>query len=365
MAVTQKDIAKRLNISTSSVTKVLNGSKVWISPEKRERILSTAAEMNYHVNPAARALVNGRYDTISLAYIRPVGYARTEFSLACEILAERLGEIGYELKLKVLPDNESLVNCMNQMAARRDMDAVVLLGNDDELEEHGLFLARNNVPFVIKGRFENDHPEWCQVDYDHEQMMRTAIEHVVALGHRKLAYLGFETSSKFASRLLDGYRQGMDSVGLPVRQDWIAHTDEFAESAERVMSKWLEMPEDERPTAVIIASGNYAWYGVERSLGRKGILIGDGPNDFTVAGMCVGSLSLSFGQAMAYQEISFGGIASAMFDKLLTPMLMRQDKPSPIVRVSPELTPVNSLNALDYANFRTHSNVKQEGANHV
>jgi len=351
--VTQKDIARQLNLSPSTITKVLNGSKVQVSPETREAIVRTAKELNYQVNTAARALVKGFHNSVTLVYERPQGYMRTEYSIACEIFAERLGEMNYDLKVRVFADSEQLMEGMNLMISRRDTDAFVLMGNEDLVEKQGILLEKSDIPFVANGRFESLHPAWNQVDYDHEAMMSKAVGHLSAIGHRRIAYMGFESDATFAKRLFDGYSSALAKVGVELHPGWIANTDATVESVEVAAGKLLCLPQSIRPTALVIANGNHAWHIVEKCLALHGIYMGEKTGEFSVAGMCVGPVSLSFGEAVAYQEISFGQIASAMFDRCLVPIIKREPISTPIVRVCPPLTPIYSRHELQFVQLKT------------
>ena len=148
MRVTQKDIADRLNLSQSAVTKVLNNKPgVWISDENRQRIHSLAREMNYRPNAAARSLRSGRYNTVTMTHLRSVDdSSRTQLSLGAETLAHRLGEMGYELKAQSLCSvRKSCWTSLNDLTLTRDSDAVVLWGDEKVVEDQALLLEERGI----------------------------------------------------------------------------------------------------------------------------------------------------------------------------------------------------------------------------
>ena len=354
MRVTQKDIADRLNLSQSAVTKVLNNKPgVWISDENRRRIHSLAQEMNYRPNAAARSLRNGRYNTVTFTHLRSVDdSSRTQLSLGVETLAHRLGEMGYELKVKVFASQEELLESLNDLTLTRDSDAVVLWGDEIVVEDQAKLLEERNLPFVVKGRFETDHPNWLQVDFDHEAMTGNSVQRLAGLGHCRIGYLGSWRTSRYNNRLVDGYENTMNALGCPVDPAWIAEGDSSVEFAEAAMERWLTMPAGTAPTAAVVGTGNNIWTGIESVLARNGRCVGEGAGEFPLVGTSSGGLTLLFGHGMAYQNTALHDLADQMYTRLLAPLITQGGVGEPVIRILPELTPVHSLEQLRYVSFR-------------
>src|ERR1700722_6790495 len=109
MGVTQKDIAKRLNLSQSLVARVLGNSQdVWVSAENRRLIIFTAQELGYQPNSAARMLRTGKAYSVSCCYVNAPGTAGS-YSAVIEACAEELGRMDYELKVKVYSDHDGIM----------------------------------------------------------------------------------------------------------------------------------------------------------------------------------------------------------------------------------------------------------------
>ena len=355
MPVTQKDIAKELNLSQSTVTKVLNNRPdVWVSSENRQRILLMAKKLNYRPNQAARALRSGQFKSVTFTFIRPTNdFLRVGYSYAVEVLAERLGEIGYELKVKVFPTQNLLMRSLEQLAGSRDTDAVILWGDDVSVDEQAALLQREELPFVVKGRFERAHPDWKQVDFDHEGMMAASVRRVVELGHKNVAYIGNSMPDIYNERLLSGFLNEMRTHGLSVPDGLTAQGEPTTEFAQACMENWLAMAPEERPTALIVGTGNLAWQAAENVLALHGRRIGEKEGEFTVVGTSIGSFSLSFGEAHAFQSLAFENLAEAMFEHILKPILEARPVTVPVVRILPQLAPLPSLDQLRYVQFRT------------
>src|SRR5205085_1509780 len=78
-------------------------------------------------------------------------------------------------------------------------------GREEDTDAQGMLLERLKTPFFVKGRHEERHPHWKQIDFDHEWMMGQAVDHLVDLGHKRLAYLGFPHDEAFVHSLRRGF----------------------------------------------------------------------------------------------------------------------------------------------------------------
>jgi len=357
MRVTQKDIARSLNLSQSTIAKVLNDRPdVWVSDETRRRIHVAAAEAGYRPNAAARALSTGKTNSVALVFQRPAhNDYRIGFAEVTEVLAEFLGEHGYELSVKVLPDREQVLSRLDDLARSRACDAVVLWDDEVSIEEQALTLEELSVPFLVKGRFETVHPDWPQVDFDHEQMMIRVVRHLADRGHRRIALMRHDNELAYSRYFDAGFHQGMaDILGAAPDPQLVRRVGAGRVNASTQILEWMRLPESVRPTAVVMAAGRTAWEGIEQGLASIGRKIGDGPGDIAVAGQGRHSLPLTFGHGYAYVGIDYFALAKAMADKLLWPLLNdKLPEGSRVIRVLPELQPTDSLNMSDYITFRS------------
>lgn len=349
MPVTLKQVAQSLNLSPSLVSGVLNGrAGVWASEETRRRIHAAAQEMGYRPSAAARTLRSGRTHVVSLVYTGTLDEP-------VDALAEWLGPRGYELHVRVYAEQRELMDGLAETVSARRCDAVVLWGPEMLVEEQAAYLAGTSMPFAVKGRHEVRHPEWPQVDYDHEQMMREAVAHLVRLGHRRIAYIGHPGDVAYSRALFTGYRAALEAqTGQRMDLDLVASADEDPARAERVLEAWLDLPEARRPTALVVGAGNGAWYGAEIALARRGRTIGDGPGQFSVVGQAREGLRLAFGLGHAYLDVGFEHLARALAEHLLEPMLARKQPAGTIVRLRPQLRPTPTLDLLRVGRFEPY-----------
>lgn len=346
MPVTLREIASQLNLSAGLVSKVLNDRPgVWASQETQARIRRAARELNYHPHAAARALRSGKTCVVALVILRSSSpHQRWDYGAAFEGLAEGLGDMGYRLLTLVQPDQEAVLACLRELVHTRSCDAVVLWGPEALVEAQGELLEEAEMPFVTNGRHEERHPHWPQVDFDHERLMSQVVGHFIALGRRRIAYVGFNTGGIFRGRLCAGFLGAMERAGLPVPAAFrVELPGDDLEAVERQMDDWLSLPAGEQPDAVAVGANNATWQGIELALLRRGRRIGEAPGEFAVAGQSFFHHVLMFGQGLAYRELETHYLSDAAVASLLRPLLTGREPERRIVRLSPELRPLPSL----------------------
>lgn len=346
--VTQKEIARRLNLSQSLVAGVLNNRPgVWVSQENRERILKLARELNYRPNAAARALRRGRTELVACVFFGEAGY-----NPVVEPLADVLAEKGYDLLVKVVPSQEQAAQQLTKLMAPGACDAVLLWGNEHDVEPFALQLADVGVPFVVKGRFETEHPTWLQADFDHEAMMRQAMEVLKSHGHTRIAFLGYNNGLVYAQKLLSGYHQAFRELfGETAPAEFVgfvAVNEPEEVSSEKHIERWLQMPVGRRPTAAVAAAGRATWHGVEMALARHGLRLGLDSGSFGMAGQMGVDIALLFGEGYAYLDVDFITLTRALATQLLLPLVERKMVQQKILRLIPQLrlTPTLRLSPL-------------------
>ena len=343
MAVTQNDVAREAGVSQSLVAHVLNGRPgPWASAEVRERIFATAARLQYKPNAAARALRSGKTNTVALLYARESsGAVSVGYSEVAEALSDHLAPLGYGLLIHSLPDSSRMMERIQNLRATGACDFFVLLGDEIEIEPHASLLAERGHRFALKGHFESTHPDWPQVDFDHRGMMRGAVAFLVGCGHRRIAYLGHENMRVYARELRAGFREAMaelapaadlDRFHIPIRV-----RGEDAETVEEHMAAWDALPQGERPTAAVVGARDEAWLGLELALHRRGGRIGEGPGEFTVAGLSTRHHRPLFGRGYIFPRVELYDLGKAMAEQIVGPLLQGHEIEQPIVRVLPRL----------------------------
>ncbi len=347
-------MAERVNLSPALVSGVLNGrANVWASEETRARVHEAARALNYQPSNAAKALSAGKTNTVALVYRRLQG---TNYRLAytglVDAFSAELQARGYDLMVSNFATEEEVLAQLRRLSNAHACDAVILWGREADTEPQGRLLESLGVPFLVKGRHEERQPGWRQIDFDHEWMMGHAVERIVGLGHRRLAYLGFPHDDAFVHALRRGYADAHRQLLGEEPALFAACEDELAGNTEAIEG-WLSLPEGERPTGFVIGSGNYAWHALEACLARRGHALGANPlsslsegrgesERYDAAGIASYSFTLIFGEAMAYQGIEIDNLALEASPGLLDAMLSG-GAGERIVRFRPALSPAPSV----------------------
>ncbi len=226
MPVRLKDIARDLGVSVVTVSKVLRNHED-ISSETRDRVLKRVKELNYHPNPAARALVTGRSHLVGL--IVP-DLVHPFFSELAKGISGILRLEGYGLVIASSEEDSELEKQeIGQMLARR-LD-VLMIASAQWTVESFFKIEEQQRPYVLVDRkFTGLTANF--VGNDDVAVGQLATEHLIENGCRRLAYIGGQHVSTAVDRL-EGFRRALDSAGLRVPGEHIicrSHGDDAGDA---------------------------------------------------------------------------------------------------------------------------------------
>ncbi|WP_169775391.1 LacI family DNA-binding transcriptional regulator [Streptomonospora alba] len=254
---TQRDIARRAGVSTATVSYVLSGRRGGAKPppeETRQRVLRAVAEMGYQVDHAGRSLRRRRSGLVALMYPAPS-------SPWSDRLAEQMQEASAERGLGVvaLPMSGAAAGeALLRVLRERYVDGAVLLPDCPVDPEELAVLARQGLSLVV---FDDDlAPEGFDVvRQDRARACRDAVEHLIAAGHRRIAYLGHpgEDSRRTAPSVkLSSYRQVLQENGICAATDLVLPVADSRSQAYAAVRDLLRRPDP--PTAVVSATDRAA-----------------------------------------------------------------------------------------------------------
>lgn len=338
--VNQLDIARRVGVSRSHVAKVLSGNpRTTVSAEMRKRIMDAAREMGYAPNAAARMLRSGSTQNIVLAYVRP---SELEFGAVSptivHAMAEKLGGRGYKLEVVYAQDNDSLMRLLRDCAQSRAADAFVLWGYEQEVEQQGALLESLGQLFVARGYYDDKHPNWAQVDFDHRGMMFQTVDRLLELGHDRIALLTHGNDLRYTAN----YRKAFDAVihdrfHRQTPPEWVLLSNETVESGAKIIQSivhWFDLPADRRPTALACANVESVMAAIDPVLLSLGVRIGDGPNQFAIAGAFTRTMT---GPSWVYDYSAEADMIGQMIEQLLIPLFANERPPQCVLRYLPAL----------------------------
>ncbi|MGI4787328.1 MAG: LacI family DNA-binding transcriptional regulator [Janthinobacterium lividum] len=360
MRVTQKDIARQLNLSQALVAGVLGDKPgVWVSAANRERIQQTAREMNYRPNAAARRLQSGKSDSVAFVVSHPAENLSLELGGIVAGLTLFLEPRGQDLTVKAFPQAQQALDGLTEMARTRTCDAVVLLGPSAEVEHQAALLESLHLPFVVIGCLENPHPEWPQIDFDHLEMMRRSVAHLTALGHKRIAYLGHGNREQYSARLEAGFRSAMrELAGDTAPENRMCRLQPVQGHGTDVwIGSLLALPPPDRPTAIVLgASDDVTWRELELALAQAGLRLGEGPGEFAATGVRHTNSPLLFGKAQGFSQTDFGHLMNTLCTSLLSPLLAGAAPTEFILRICPPMQDMESCDLLNYVRLHSETN---------
>ncbi len=183
---TMHDGARRANVSLSTVSYALNGTRP-ISEETRQRSCAAMEELGYQRHALARGLASKRSRILALLFPtseRGMGTTDLEFIVGAADMAR---ELGYHLVLWTSDINDAVE--LRQLIQQGLVDGVVLM--EVHLHDRRIaYLREIGFPFSSIGRCA-DVTGLAYTDIDFEQTVREAVAHLVELGHTEIAFLNY------------------------------------------------------------------------------------------------------------------------------------------------------------------------------
>lgn len=261
------DVAARAGVSNGAVSFALNGA-AGVSKRTRERILAAAEELGWRPSAAAQALSQSRAGTVGLVLSRPMRTLGTEpfFNQFSSGLSARLAESDLGLQTFIVANADDELATYRRWWLERRVDGFVLL--DPVADDHRIaFLAEAEAPGVLVGPPEDSDPLSVVWSDDVEAMQR-CIDHLVDLGHRRVAHVGgipgFRHVDRRAATLAATLRAGRLDAAMTYPADF------SEDSAARVTAELLSLADP--PSAVIYDSDLMALAGLGVAL-QSGIRI--------------------------------------------------------------------------------------------
>jgi LacI family transcriptional regulator len=332
---TMKDVAARAGVSLKTVSRVVN-HEVGVSPELVTKVESAAAELDYRPDLTASNLRRSDRRTSTIGLM--IEDVSNEFSSAVHAGVE---DVARQHQVAVLgasvhedPQRES--DLVRALSSRR-VDGLVLTptaGDHAYLERE----RANGLPMVFVDRLPHGIDADCVLT-DNAEGTRAAIEHLIALGHRRIAFIGGLSILDTATQRYESFISTMEQHQLPINPEWVVRNVKGTDDAEKVASSFFT--EANQPTA-IFAAQNMLTMGVVRALKVAGLqhkvaLIGF--DDFALADLLDPPVAV-----VAQDPRKMGHIAAELlFDRIRDGKIAKELHTVPswlVIRQSGEIRPV-------------------------
>ncbi len=274
MRVTIGDVAKQAGVGRGTVSRVLN-NRPNVDPETRARVQAVIDELDFVPSTAARRLSLGRSQTVAVVVpflTRPSAVERLR-GIEAALVAAGLDMIAMNVESAGRRDA-----ILRDIARPERIDGLILVSiapSEEELDR----ISGTGLPVVL---VDAHHRRLTRVVTDDVAGGRIAAQHLLALGHRRIGFVGDVPRPGFgfaSGRLrLRGVEQALRAHGLAIREVDIGLAEHGRASARQSAASILGLPE--RPTAIVAASDTEAM-GVLQAAAELGIVV---PGDLSVIG---------------------------------------------------------------------------------
>ena len=271
-ALTLKDVAALANVSPSTVSRALSDPSR-LAPETLTRVRKAAAKLNYQPNQMARGL-KGNGSRIVGVLVTDI---KNEFhaTLATAVQAAAL-ERGYTAIICNTDENSAKEASYLGALQSHQLEGLLIVPTENTERN----LARWNVPTVEVDR-TSGLGDAHVVLVDNVMGSRQATEHLIGLGHKKIATVAGRQSVTTGKERLQGYRDAMLAHNLDVLNAWIAQADDHSEAQGfAAASQLLGLPTSRRPTA-LFCFNNETTAGALKAVHEAGLRV---PTDLSIIG---------------------------------------------------------------------------------
>lgn len=277
--VTAQSVAKRAGVSQTTVSFVLNNVPgINISEETQQRVREAAKELGYVPHVAARALAKGRSNSIGLILIQPHFQVFTDPYIPNVMtgIADITQAHGFRILVEHVK-SPRLVHSIGDMLKGGEVAAVIvnnIYGSEQEISQ----LVEQGYPVLSLDI--GTWPSIYSVSIDHFGGIRRVVQHLISLGHRRIACITYgplEQSLHTVLRL-NVYRETLEAAGIPYDEQLVREGVFEPETGYRAMQSLLTL--HERPTAVFGMNDMMA-LGAMTAIHDAGLRV---PDDIAVVG---------------------------------------------------------------------------------
>jgi len=236
-----KRIAALAGVSKSTVSRVINNDP-HVSPRTRQKVQAIIDAEQFHVNPAARALASNKTQIIGVVITNDIGVlfdTSFYFPTILRGIAEATRARDYALLLIIGDKYEDDIRFTRRIVNNQIMDGVIIVS---PTIGHPLIdeLIKMDIPFVSADRIEHDHADINYITVENVESSRTAVNHMIRLGRRKIAIIVGDRRIIDSTDRLDGYRLALQDAGIPYDERLVIGNDFTYQSGYQAIQHLLE-----------------------------------------------------------------------------------------------------------------------------
>ena len=272
MSATIKDLAKKLNLSVSTVSYALNNGPRPISEDVKARVLKAARENGYRPNRVAKSLVTRKTNCVGIVLTKiERNVLMSQFvHLALNGIVNSAEDLGQDVVILTAYDRTDSA-ALSHMARDSRVDGVIYLAPRPDA-----VIASIGIPIaLVSSAASTALPSFTA---DNRQGISDAIDHLVNLGHTRIAHISGREGTVDADERLDAFKSAMAAKGLSLPESYIQPGLFHIDGGKSSSKKLFALPQP--PTAILCANDEIA-YGVYLTCQEMGLSI---PKDISVIG---------------------------------------------------------------------------------
>jgi len=268
-----RSVAALAKVSIATVSRTINRSPA-VSERLSQRVWQAIDQLKYFPNTHARSLVSGRSRILGIIVENITNPFFPELIQSFEEIAVAHG---YEILVSSSnSDPTTLTACVRRMLERKvEGVAVLTFGEEEPVLDQ---LAHHDVPIVL-AEFRLDAPKTSTILLDYSTGIRAAVDHLVDLGHRRVAFLAGPHKLHSAVTRENDFRAAMQAVDLSFDKQWVIECDHTLKGGVAGFAQLQAL--QSRPTA-IVCSNDMTAIGVLRAAYMEGLRV---PQDLSVVGL--------------------------------------------------------------------------------
>ena len=268
-----RTVAAAAKVSIATVSRTINGSPL-VSERLSKRVWHAIRQLNYFPNTHARTLVSGRSRLLGIIVENITNPFFPDLIQSFEEIA-----VSHGFEILVSSSNSDplvLTQCVRRMLERKvEGVAVMTFGEEEPVLDQ---LVHRNIPIVL-AEFKLDDPKASTILLDYSTGIHEAVNHLVSLGHSKIAFLAGPHKLHSAITRENDFRTAMKAARQSIPKEWIIECDHTLKGGVAGFERFRSFAK--RPTAIICSNDMIA-IGVLRAAYMEGLRV---PQDLSVIGL--------------------------------------------------------------------------------
>lgn len=257
-AITIKDIAHKLDISTSTVSRALR-NRPDVNPETKAKVKELAMKLNFEPNSIALSLVSKKSFTIGVVV---PSYHAFFYSEAISGIEEVALEHDYHILVCNSRESYDLEKAIVRKLINKRVDGIIVsVSRETKNFDHFLELKEKNIPFVLFNRIV-DNLEASKVCVDDRDGALKAVNYLIEKGYTKIAHIQGPTELLLSQKRKEGYLAALKNAGISLNKDWIMTSDFTLGSGRECTENLMKLKS--KPDAIFcvcdeVAYGSISW----------------------------------------------------------------------------------------------------------